>query len=62
MLVADIRPVARHVGPVDTLGFQAPDPGVVVNYGDLGLGHQLALPGDEGREGQVGPELEGVAA
>ena len=62
MLVADIRPVAGHVGTVDRLGPQTPHPGVVVHYGDLGLGHQLRLPGDEGREREVRPELEGVTA
>ena len=62
MLVVDIRPVARHVGPVDTLGPQAPHPGVVIHQGNLGLGHQLGLPGHEGREREVGAELECVAA
>ena len=62
VLVVDIRPVARHVGPVDTLGPQAPDTWVVIDYGDLGLRHQLGLPGDEGRKRKVRPELDGVTA
>ena len=63
MLIVDISPHSRNIGPVSTLGFVSPHPGVVSHTRHLAAGDQgVSVTINNGGERLVTPQLDQVAA